>query len=455
MTAVHALLLDLRPDHRRWVRNALLPLGWNLDDGALDRVGHPPAPDGALEIRIAEAPRSDAPVLRTPGPTLWILRPGDAVPAMIGEGPHEFLTLPTTPEEVAARARALARAAHQERSLRRTEAETAGQIARLKRLAASMETHLAPSVDDVLARLSALEGEGARAGESRGGLKELRNSVNLLARRIEEAIDAARAELGLSIETSLRRVDLRPVLQEVQEWAIPRVKGHEQEILIHLAPDCPPVCGDPERLGQALRHLVEDALRRAPRGARIELGAEPDPETAGQVRLSVFADGPVPPWSGTSETGAGEDGADDRRGVGLTLVDAIAAGSGGRFEIDGAGECGHCAQIQIPVWGTRAAQIAEAQALLASRRVEGAWWVCRSTGATAVAGERQCAASILLSPGEILKIVDDPIPGWDRLGRVREFRERGSLGKALQPSVRIQTIEARKPPAESPEARAA
>lgn len=446
MTPIRALLLDLRAEHRRLVRNALLPMGWIVEDCPADRTGLPPTPEGGMEVLVIESHRPGTPATRSAGPTLWILSPGDGIPSMIGEGPHEFLPLPTSPEEIAARARMLVRVAGLERAVQRHEMETARQIARLRGLASSMEIHLAPSVGELMSRLTAIGGaEGAASTEVRSGeIVRIREAAAHLVRRIEETLDAARAEVGLSIETSLRRVDLRPVLQELQEWAVPRIRGKEQELLIHLAPDSPPVCGDPERLGQALRHLVENAHLYSPHGSRIEVGAEPDPDVAGLVRLSVIDDAPITRPRGTVEIDGTADDASFTHGVGLTLVDAIASVSGGRFEIANAGERGTRSQIQIPIWGSRAAQIAEAQSILSSNRVDGEWWVCRSTGPVVVSGNRRCAASILLSPGEILKMVDDPIPGWDRIGRVRDLRERGSLLRTLQPSARIQTIEARR-----------
>ncbi len=393
-----------------------------------------------------EAPRPGAPPVKALGPTLWVLSPGDGIPVMIGEGPHEFLTLPTLPEEISARARTLVRIAKLERSICRREGETARQLTRLRGLAESMATHLAPAVRDLNGRLSALEEESGRSARGAGDetIGEARESAAQLIRRIDEAIEAVRAELGLALETALARVDLGAILQAIQEWAIPRLRSKDQEILVHMAPDSPHVCGDPERLVQALRHIVENAHCHSAPGAQIEIGIEPDPSMLGFVRLSVVDRRPEAASPSIGEAPAREGREESSPDVGLTLIEAIASASGGSFQISTAADRSRLAQLRIPIWGTRAAQVAGVQSILSSTRVDGTYWVCRSTRPSAGTGNRRCAASILLSPGEMLKVVDDPIPGWERLGRVMDLRERGSLQRALQPWARIERIEARR-----------
>ena len=89
---------------------------------------------------------------------------------------------------------------------------------------------------------------------------------------------------------------------------------------------------DPERLGQALRNLLENAIRHTPRGGHVRLTAE---RIDHMVRFVVEDPGPGFP-AGLLLTGfepfvRGADGsaASEGAGLGLTIVRAVAEAHGG------------------------------------------------------------------------------------------------------------------------------
>ena len=122
-----------------------------------------------------------------------------------------------------------------------------------------------------------------------------REAVGHLAERIEEMVDGVRAESGISIEIKLAEIEIRPILQDLQEWAIPRLRGKAQRLSVQLTPHAPTICSDAGRLAQALRHLIENANRYTPAGGRIEIGVAFDPGATGFARITIADDGPGMP----------------------------------------------------------------------------------------------------------------------------------------------------------------
>jgi hypothetical protein len=91
----------------------------------------------------------------------------------------------------------------------------------------------------------------------------------------------------------------------------------------------------------------------------------------------------------------------------------------------------------LPLWQSRAARIAEAQAALAAPSgIPGGHHVLRVVGPEIDPSLPGSAACFLLSPGELLVMRSQPIPGKS-LGRAREFREPGSLARALEPKLEV------------------
>ncbi len=295
MTPDCVWLTDLNPDHLRIVRNALEPLGWRLGETRAAGSAND-TPDGAIEIQIREWPPSGR---APPGsflPTLWLLQHGSTIPRVSGDGLQDFARLPIHCEELAARVRSLARLTRLELELHRNQRELAHQIQRgggqIGMLAGEVTTRLR----DVMGYLDLLLDGTAQqvSGPQRRLLVEAKGAAERVAERVEDLADASRAESGFAIEVRLDRLELKPLLDELLEWSIPRLRGSHQELAVYLEPDTPPVCGDPERLAQALRHLIDNAHRFSPAGTRIEIGAVRDPDLPGFARITIADEGPGP-----------------------------------------------------------------------------------------------------------------------------------------------------------------
>jgi hypothetical protein len=69
--------------------------------------------------------------------------------------------------------------------------------------------------------------------------------------------------------------------------------------------------------------------------------------------------------------------------------------------------------------------------------VSGTAWLCRATAPDQITSLGDTPSLFALSPGEVLGISEDPPAGIPRLGRVRDFREPGSLARTLLPRLRV------------------
>ena len=395
-------------------------------------------PEGGIEVLAIEAPDYSVEPTATQMPTLWLVPPAGVVPRTAGAGPHEFIRLPAPGEELTARLLALVGAAQRERELRRSEQEAARAVDRRRGMVLTLAHQIGSPLSALLETLEMLaDGSAGTITSHQREIVQLgQSAARHVGERLEEMVDAARTEAGIAIEMRLAETDLRPILQDLQDWAIPRLRGKGQRLAVQMSEPAPMVCSDRVRLAQALRHLVENANRFTPPGGNIEIGVAFDPDRTGFVRVTVADDGPgiepgrrerlfepFAPPSGVDLEGA-------PFGIGLVLARAIATVSGGSIGIVEGDGPGTAIALSLPAWGTRAARIAEVQARLAAPdALPGSFWVCRLCGSPDVPP----GPGWPLSRGEAILVSEAPPSEFHRLGRVREFREPGSLARALQP----------------------
>jgi hypothetical protein len=173
----------------------------------------------------------------------------------------------------------------------------------------------------------------------------------------------------------------------------------------------------------------------------------PDPDVIGFVLMSVTdTGGGIAPeeFAGCYDPfglNAGQAPRRFRLGVGLALVRAVAETLGGEIDVSSNPTGGSRIGLRIPVWGSRAARITEAQVELAGPGdLSDDAWVCRACGEKEIAtfGEDQLWHT--LSPGESLAISEDPPAACTRLGRVGELRQAGALLSVLQPRLRLHEV---------------
>lgn len=441
----------LSQENRLKIHSALSPLGLTIREVPCPATAVSLTPEGALGILIIEADFSREQTTDTGLPTLWVLSSADQVPAFDGCLVAEFIRMPAASEEIVYRYRDLAATARREQALRRLEQNAADRSKQRRGLISAIAHDLSNPLAAVIEFLELLtDGTvGTPTSQQATLLHEARSAACGLHERIAEITDACRAEAGLSLYVHIEETDLKQVLADIEEWITPRLEEKDQLLKLNLEPSLPAVCGDPDRLRQVMRRLAENAHRFAPSGSTIQIDAARDREIGGYVLLTVSeteSGAAVDEFRGCLEPfSSAVDGnpVRFRLGVGLTLVRAVAQALGGEMILSLRADRGSTIGIRIPIWNSRAARVCEAQALLTAHgELPASAWVCRACGPNEIAAAGEMSAWQTISPGEILAISENPPDGATRLGRVRDFRQAGSLESALQPLLQWQKIRA-------------
>jgi two-component system OmpR family sensor kinase len=192
------------------------------------------------------------------------------------------------------------------------------------------------------------------AHELRSPLAALKLQAQAFRRGADEAgRDAALQRLESGIERSIRLVSQMLVLaraeseapaasepvdlQQLTRDAVAEVLPHAQErrIDVGLAREhAAQVRGQPDALLVLLRNLLENAVKYAPEGGRVDIGIEPRP---GGVALVVEDDGPGIPESERARVFdrfyRTADASGPGSGLGLAIVRTIAARHGATVEL--------------------------------------------------------------------------------------------------------------------------
>lgn len=175
------------------------------------------------------------------------------------------------------------------------------------------------------------------------------NSERLLA-MINNLLDLARLEQGTR-QLNVEGVAPQALLQRASDAIRPRADDRGVEIVVDAPANLPAAAVDAERLGHALRNLLENALTYTDRGGKISLQAETDHEA---LTISVADTGiGIPPEHlshlfekffrvpGQSR-GTGT-------GLGLAIVHEIVTAHGGSITCESAPGAGTVFRLRLPL----------------------------------------------------------------------------------------------------------
>jgi signal transduction histidine kinase len=109
-----------------------------------------------------------------------------------------------------------------------------------------------------------------------------------LQRLATDLLDLSRLEAG-SLELRAESTDLRSVARQVADEFIPALATHSSHLELRLPAEPVNAVCDPERVGQILRILVDNALTHTPEGTDIVVSAS---RRDGRARLGVGDFGP-------------------------------------------------------------------------------------------------------------------------------------------------------------------
>ncbi len=231
------------------------------------------------------------------------------------------------------------------RALQRANRECADLRERLRRDAAAREQLLTVVSHELRTPVTVIAGYnrlllagkvGPLNPEQEHFVQESQKSCQRLNQFIGNLLERARGLMGEGV-LELHDAPLAPAIQAVVGLLTPLLREHRLEVGLALPPDLPPARFDPLRLEQVLTNLLDNAIKFAPAGSRLEISARAM-EAQGEPWLEVaVADrGPGVPDAdrerifeayAQAEAGRGGGGL----GLGLAICRRIVEAHGGRI----------------------------------------------------------------------------------------------------------------------------
>jgi signal transduction histidine kinase len=172
-----------------------------------------------------------------------------------------------------------------------------------------------------------LESQGEALPErSRAYIASVRSAAAQLAGSIDDVLDMAQIDAG-EMGLSLGDVSVRELLQGAANRFARAAEEGGVELVVQAGDDAGVIRADERRLGQALDHLVGNAIRTTPRDGRVTLDAR---RALGEVQVSVSDTGRGIPFHVQAHIFDRFVGRDrGGPGLGLALVKALVELHGG------------------------------------------------------------------------------------------------------------------------------
>ena len=196
-----------------------------------------------------------------------------------------------------------------------------------------------------------LEGQDAMPAPDRERfVASIRRQAERMATMIDKLLALAAVEHRQHLEDP-RPVDLRAVLDDAAEDALPRLRQAGVTLSCALDEGLPPVHGDAVLLRQALDNLVENAIDFAPAGSVVDVRVH---AVGDNVALDVADRGPGVPEYARDRVFerfyslARPDGGSRSSGIGLCFVAEVAALHEGRVALEGRDGGGTVARLVLP-----------------------------------------------------------------------------------------------------------
>jgi PAS domain S-box-containing protein len=183
-------------------------------------------------------------------------------------------------------------------------------------------------------------------------LETIERVVRAQAELVNGILDQSKAARG-RVEVQAVRVSLREVLHGTVEEMLPDARSRGLEVATTLD-DCGPVVGDPERLHQVFRNILQNAIKFTPSGGRIDVRClRHDGTAVTEVRDTGIGIAPAF-LPRVFERFTQADATTTRRfggvGLGLAIAQQLVELQGGRIEAQSEGEGrGATFRVHLPV----------------------------------------------------------------------------------------------------------
>jgi signal transduction histidine kinase len=244
-------------------------------------------------------------------------------------------------------------------------AETMNQLlSRLQRALARQRSLVADASHELRTPFAVLSGELELAGRPGRSREELAAAVDRagdeaarLARLTDQLLFLARSDED-RVPTHRQTTEVGPLLERCADHALVRARAAgvrcSVDVPAGLAADL-----DPDRIGQAIDNLVDNALRFAPTGTAVHVSADADAD-GDDLTIQVADEGPGFPsqflpraFERFARPDSSRARSDGGAGLGLSIVSAIAQAHGGRASARNRPGGGAVVEIELPGTVTR------------------------------------------------------------------------------------------------------
>ena len=117
-------------------------------------------------------------------------------------------------------------------------------------------------------------------------IDRVQRSLSAITDLVGDLLDIGRIEAGYDLE--MVKAELEPIITEAAAELRPEAESKEQELLVHVLGELPPVRGNPRRLRQVISNLVNNAIKYTPVGGHITVQAT---QSDDHITVSVTDDG--------------------------------------------------------------------------------------------------------------------------------------------------------------------
>ena len=199
--------------------------------------------------------------------------------------------------------------------------------------------------------------------ERREYLEDIASECERQIDLVHNLLDLSRVKVG-GVEISAGRVEVGQTLRDCEKAVRAGAAEREQELVVELASDLPPVRGDKSALRRAVCAVVENAVKYTPEGGRVALRAARG-GGGGHVAIEVEDTGPgisaddLPRvferfYRGRALMENGAGGCDEQEvpgiGLGLHLARVLVEGMGGSIEARSRVGQGSTFTLRLPAW---------------------------------------------------------------------------------------------------------
>jgi signal transduction histidine kinase len=187
---------------------------------------------------------------------------------------------------------------------------------------------------------------------ARDAVARILDGAERLTGLVDDLIEQTRLASG-DLAVELAHTDCGELVRALVVEFEPLARGLGLRLTHLVAPDMPLLRSDPQRLHQAMRHLLRNALKFTPCGGEVHLAAE---ASGGRVRLVVRDTGigiPKACQAHIFERFYQVDGSSTRRyggaGLGLAIARGIVDALGGSIRVESEPGCGTTFTVSVPV----------------------------------------------------------------------------------------------------------